>query len=128
MPADPFLNITKADERLLEQARKRGPAALKRVTMAIAKRAVITARLKDEQRERESFDSEDRSWPPRYWRRRAAEQAERAPESSRSPRPKQAPGASARGSGVSIATPQDTRRNLPKVRSPRTSELEQREW
>jgi hypothetical protein len=42
MPADPFALITKSDEALNAKARKRGPKALQRITMAIAKRAVTT--------------------------------------------------------------------------------------
>lgn len=91
MPADPFALITKADERLIAQARKRGPAALEKVTLAIARRAVTTAAAKDKKREEELHDSEDRAWPPAWvlsagkeaklravhWRRRAVQRAER---------------------------------------------------
>lgn len=64
MPADPFVHITPADRQLIEKARKRGPKALSRVVHAIGRRAIATAKLKDEQRERELLDLEDRAWPP----------------------------------------------------------------
>jgi hypothetical protein len=68
MPADPFALITKSDEALIAKARKRGPKALQRITMAIAKRAVTTAREKDQRREKEMVDDQDRVWPPRFLR------------------------------------------------------------
>ena len=61
MGADPFTNITPADERVIAQARKRGPAAFEKVVRAIAKRAIVTAHAKDAKREYELIDDTDRS-------------------------------------------------------------------
>jgi hypothetical protein len=66
MPADPFLHISPADERIIQQARRRGPKALKKVTEALARKAIDLANRKDKQRERELSDSEDRVWPPSF--------------------------------------------------------------
>jgi hypothetical protein len=66
VPADPFLHISPADEQVIAKARKRGPKALKRVTEALARKAIILANAKDQKREKELRDSEDRSWPPAF--------------------------------------------------------------
>jgi succinate dehydrogenase flavin-adding protein (antitoxin of CptAB toxin-antitoxin module) len=66
MPADPFLHISPADERIIQQARRRGPRALKKVTEALARKAIDLANKKDKKREKELLDSEDRVWPPAF--------------------------------------------------------------
>jgi hypothetical protein len=58
MPADPL--ITPADQRLIQMAKRRGQKAADRVALAIARRAVVTARLQDERREKELADDIDR--------------------------------------------------------------------
>jgi hypothetical protein len=66
MPSDPFVFVSPADERVIQQARKRGPKALDRVTKALARKAIDLANRKDQQRERELADEVDRNWPPRF--------------------------------------------------------------
>jgi hypothetical protein len=67
MPADPFLHISPADERIIQQARRRGPKALKKVTEALARKAIDLANKKDKKREKELADETlDVSWPPRF--------------------------------------------------------------
>ena len=67
MPADPFALITKSDEALIAKARKRGPKSLKRVTEALARKAIMLANEKDKKREKELADETlDVSWPPRF--------------------------------------------------------------
>jgi hypothetical protein len=60
VPADPFLHISPADEKIIQAARRRGPAALKRVTEALARKAIDLANRKDKQREKELRDATGR--------------------------------------------------------------------
>jgi hypothetical protein len=64
--ANPFLHISPADEKIIQAARRRGPAASKRVTEAVARKAIDLANRKDRQREKELHDATDRSWPPSF--------------------------------------------------------------
>jgi hypothetical protein len=83
MGADPFLYMTKAHERALMEAKKRGPKALKRVAPALARQAILHADAKDQRREEELLDDTDRSAGLAQLMRPVKRRRERVPDEKR---------------------------------------------
>jgi hypothetical protein len=61
---DQIVAQTRPMSVLFSRRAEGGPKALKKITASLARRAVLLAKRKDEQRERELLDSKDRAWPP----------------------------------------------------------------